>query len=76
MLAYFVRDDGLPQGVRQALGLPLRTVRLMVPLAEIGLRLASDVTSGRRDHLQQAAAQMAAAEGEGSRMWSSAATGR
>jgi hypothetical protein len=56
VLAYFVRDDGLPQGVRQALGLPLRTVRLRVPLAEIGPRLASDVTSGRRDHLQQAAA--------------------
>ena len=65
VLAYFVRSRGEVQGVRQALGLPLRVVRLTVPLPDIERRLANDVTSGRRDDLREAASSIAAAEGAG-----------
>ena len=51
--------------MREALGLPLRVVRLTVPLPDIERRLASDVTSGRRDDLREAASSIAAAEGAG-----------
>jgi hypothetical protein len=50
---------------RHALGLPLRVARLTVGLPVIEQRLASDVTSGRRDDLRAAAASIAAAEGAG-----------
>ena len=59
------RSAGEVQGVREALGLPLRVARLTVRLPEIERRLASDVTSGRRDDLRAAAASIAAAEGTG-----------
>jgi hypothetical protein len=65
VLAYFVRSPGEVAGVREALGLPLRVVRLEVPLPDIEQRLAGDVTSGRRDDLRAAAASIAAAEGAG-----------
>ena len=65
VLAYFVRTPGEVQGVREALGLPLRVARLTVRLPEIERRLAGDVTSGRRDDLRAAAASIAAAEGTG-----------
>ena len=65
VLAYFVRSAGEVREVREALGLPLRVVRLTVRLAAIEQRLASDVTSGRRDDLRAAAASIAAAEGAG-----------
>jgi hypothetical protein len=65
VLAYFVRSAGEVQGVREALGLPLRVARLTVRLPEIERRLAGDVTSGRRDDLRAAAASIAAAEGTG-----------
>jgi adenylylsulfate kinase len=65
VLAYFVRSSSEVQGVRKALGLPLRVVRLTVPLSGIELRLAGDVTSGRRHDLREAAASIAAAEGTG-----------
>jgi energy-coupling factor transporter ATP-binding protein EcfA2 len=65
VLAYFVRSLGEVQGVREALGLPLRVVRLTVPLPDIERRLANDVTSGRRDDLREAASSIAAAEGAG-----------
>jgi adenylylsulfate kinase len=65
VLAYFVRNAGEVQGVREALGLPLRVARLTVRLPEIERRLAGDVTSGRRDDLRVAAASIAAAEGTG-----------
>ena len=54
VLAYFVRSSDEVRQVRDALGLPLRVVRL-----------AGDVTSGRRDDLREAAASIAAAEGTG-----------
>lgn len=65
VLAYFARDPDEVRGIREALGLPLRVVRLEVPLAAIEQRLAADVTSGRQDDLHEAAASLAAAEGEG-----------
>ena len=65
VLAHFVRDGAELQGVREALGIPLRVVRLEVPLADIERRLASDVTSGRRDDLRAAASSIAASEGAG-----------
>jgi hypothetical protein len=65
VLAYFVRSQDEVQGVRQALGLPLRVVRLTVPLPGIERRLAGDVTSGRRDDLREAASSITAGEGVG-----------
>ena len=65
VLAYFVRSLSEVGGVQEALGLPLRVVRLQVPLPDIERRLAVDVTSGRRDDLRAAAASIAAAEGAG-----------
>ena len=65
VLAYFVRSPDEVAGVREALGLPLRVVRLEVPLPDIEQRLAGDVTSGRRDDLRAAAESIAAAEGAG-----------
>jgi hypothetical protein len=65
VLAYFVRDPAEVHRVREALGVPLRVVRLTVPLADIEQRLAGDVTSGRRDDLREAATSIAADEGAG-----------
>jgi adenylylsulfate kinase len=65
VLAYFVRSLSEVSGVREVLGLPLRVVRLEVPLLDIERRLAGDVTSGRHDDLRAAAASIAAVEGAG-----------
>lgn len=65
VLAYFVRSSGEVQRVQEALGMPLCVVRLTVQLPDIERRLASDVTSGRRDDLREAASSIAAAEGAG-----------
>jgi hypothetical protein len=65
VLAYFVRSPGEVADVRETLGLPLRVVRLVVPLSDIERRLAGDVTSGRRDDLRAAAASIATGEGAG-----------
>ena len=65
VLAYFVRSPGEMHRVQEALGMPLRVVRLTVQLPDIERRLASDVTSGRRDDLREAASSIAAAEGAG-----------
>jgi cellulose biosynthesis protein BcsQ len=65
VLAYFIRDLPEVQGVREALELPLRVVRLSASLADIERRLAGDVTSGRREDLREAAASISASEGVG-----------
>jgi hypothetical protein len=65
VLAYFVRDQAEVQRIREILAVPLRVVRLAVPLGDIERRLASDVTSGRRDDLREAAASLAAGDGTG-----------
>ena len=65
VLAYFVRAAAEVQAIGNAMNVPLQVVRLAVPLAVIEQRLASDVTSGRRDDLREAAEQIATAEGVG-----------
>jgi len=65
VLAYFVRTAAEVRHIREALGLPLKVARLTVSLPVIEQRLATDVTSGRRDDLREAAEQIAAAEGAG-----------
>jgi len=65
VLAWFVRDRGALRNVREAVGVPLRVVRLSVPLPDIERRLAVDVTTERQEELRQAAASIAAAEGVG-----------
>jgi hypothetical protein len=65
VLAYFVRDRDARHSIAQALGVPLRVVRLALPMPEVERRLASDVTSGRRDDLRDAASSVAAGEGVG-----------
>ena len=65
VLAYLVRSAAEVQTIRAALNLPLKIVRLTVPLDAIEQRLAGDVTSGRRDDLREAAASLASNEGVG-----------
>jgi hypothetical protein len=65
VLAWFVRDHGALRSVREAAGVPLRVVRLSVPLPDIERRLAVDVTTERQDNLREAAASIASGEGVG-----------
>jgi len=65
VLAHFVRDQDALRGIRKAVGVPLRVVRLSVPLPEIAQRLAADVTAERREDLREAGRQIAAGEGVG-----------
>ena len=65
VVAWFVRDDGALRAVREAAGVPLRVVRLTVPLDDIRQRLATDPTAGRAHDLRAAAAQITASQGAG-----------
>jgi energy-coupling factor transporter ATP-binding protein EcfA2 len=65
VLAYFVSSHDELRGIREAVGVPLRVVRLTVSLPEIEERLAADVTTERREELGEAARQIAAGEGVG-----------
>ncbi len=65
VVAWFVRDHGALRAVQEAVGAPLRVVRLTVPLEAIRQRLATDPTAGRADDLRAAATQLAASEGAG-----------
>jgi len=65
VLAYFVSGLKELRGIREAVGVPLRVVRLSVPLSDIERRLAADVTTERREELREAARQIAAGEGVG-----------
>jgi len=65
VLAYAVPDAEQLEAVKAALGMPLKVVRLTVPLSEIRRRLRSDVTTGRQDDLREAAAWLAASKGTG-----------
>jgi len=65
VLAYFVPDRGMLDGIKDALAVPLRVVRLSVPFDEIERRLSADVTSGRKDDLRDAAESVAMSEGAG-----------
>ena len=55
ILARSIRDDLELNGLKAVLPMPLKVVRLTVPLPEIRKRLRSDVTTGRRDDLLVAA---------------------
>ncbi len=65
VLAYFVRNHDALRAVREATGVPLRVVRLSVPLPVIERRLSADMTSGRADDLREAALSIASGEGVG-----------
>jgi hypothetical protein len=65
VLAYFVPDRSTLEAIKGALAVPLRVVRLSVPITEIERRLSADVTSGRQDDLRDAAASIAASAGAG-----------
>ncbi len=65
VLAYFVPDRGTLDRIRETLAVPLRVVRLSVPIAEIERRLSADVTSGRMDDLRDAAESIASSAGAG-----------
>jgi adenylylsulfate kinase len=65
VVAWFVRDHGALRSVQEAVGAPLRVVRLTVPLEHIRQRLAADPTAGRAEDLREAAAQITASEGVG-----------
>jgi len=65
VLAYFVSSHEELRGIREAVGVPLRVVRLSVPLPDIEQRLAADVTTERREELREAARQIEDGEGVG-----------
>jgi adenylylsulfate kinase-like enzyme len=65
VLASFVSSHDEVRDIREAVGVPLRVVRLTVPLPDIEQRLAADVTTERREELREAARQIAAGEGVG-----------
>jgi len=65
VLSHFVRSQDALRGIRKAVGVPLRVVRLSVPLPDIAQRLAADVTTERQEDLREAARQIAADEGVG-----------
>ena len=65
VLAGAIRDEAQLNGIKAALPMPLRLIRLSVPLAEIEKRLRSDPTTGRRADLREAAAWLAGSVGIG-----------
>ena len=65
ILAKAVRDAAELDDLKVGLPMPLKVVRLTVPLKEIEGRLSHDVTTGRRDDLREAAAWVAASTGVG-----------
>ena len=65
VLAHFVPSHEALCGIREAVGVPLRVVRLSIPLSDIEQRLAADVTTERREELREAARQITAGEGVG-----------
>ena len=65
VVAWFVRDRDALRSVQEAVGVPLRVVRLTVPVEGIRQRLASDPTAGRADDLREAEAQIVTCEGVG-----------
>jgi hypothetical protein len=65
VLAYFVDSQEQLRGIQDAVGVPLRVVRLSTALPDIEQRLAADVTTERRLELQEAARQIASGDGIG-----------
>jgi adenylylsulfate kinase-like enzyme len=65
VLAWAVPGRAELDAIRAQLGMPVRAVRLTVPLAQIEERLRADVTTERRDDLREAAAWIATSRGVG-----------
>ena len=65
VLTKAVRDAAELEDLRAGLPMPLKVVRLTVPLEKIEDRLSHDVTTGRRDDLREAAVWVAASFGVG-----------
>ena len=65
VLAGSVRDDDDVRALEAAAAVPLRVVRLEMPLDEITRRLRSDPTTGRRDDLEVAVRWLADSVGVG-----------
>jgi hypothetical protein len=65
VIAFAVRDAEQLEHLRSTMGMPVKVVRLTVPLAEIRSRLRSDVTSGRQNDLREAASWLATSQGAG-----------
>jgi hypothetical protein len=65
VLAGAIHDRAELDGLAAELPMPLRVVMLTVPLREIEERLRSDVTTGRREDLREAAAWVAGSLGVG-----------
>ena len=58
ILAGLLANADERERLRETLGMPLRVVRLTLPIEEIERRLAPDPTSGRRDDLERAREQV------------------
>lgn len=65
VLAHAARDTAELDQLKATLAMPVKVVRLTVPLQEIERRLAADVTTGRREDLREAANQIATSHGMG-----------
>jgi tRNA uridine 5-carbamoylmethylation protein Kti12 len=65
LFAGAVRDRDELRALQAATAMPLRVVRLEVPLDEIARRLQTDPTTGRRDDLQEAARWLSGSVGIG-----------
>ena len=65
VLAGAIRDRTELDGLAAKLPMPLRVVRLTVPLPEIEERLRPDPTAGRRDDLREATAWVTGSIGVG-----------
>lgn len=65
VLAKAVRDAAELEDLRAGLPMPLKVIRLTVPLEKIEDRLSHDVTTGRRDDVRKAAVWVAACFGVG-----------
>ena len=65
ILAGSIHDRAELDGVKAALPMPVRVVRVTAPWPEIERRLRTDPTTGRQDDLRRAAAAVAASEGVG-----------
>jgi hypothetical protein len=65
VLAYFISGQDELRDIREAVGVPLRVVRLTVPLPEIQERLAADMTTEQQEEALEAGRQIAAGEGVG-----------
>jgi hypothetical protein len=65
VLARSLRDRSELDSLRAAIPVPVRIVRLTVPIDEAGRRLRSDVTRGREDDLREMGEWVAAGLGVG-----------